>query len=299
MLELVKSPVVFDSESHTYTLGDKMLHGVTSTLINRAFPNKYADVDPEVLKKAAEEGSKLHSEIEQVDFFGVKESDSQRVMNYLKWKKDAGLTTIGNEYTVSDEQYYASQVDIVLVNDKEEICLADIKTTYNLDRASVALQLSIYKRFFEMQNPSLRVSHLYAIWLPNRDETIAEMPELSPVDDEVLDALIKADQADEPFEYSAVPSEYEDLEIQYRHWAAIQEEADNNIKAIKEQVMKLMEEKKLAQVKSGYYTVSLIPAKVSKRFDSAAFKKENPDMYKSYLKDSETAASLRFLPTKK
>ena len=204
-----------------------------------------------------------------------------------------------NEYTVSDEEHYASQIDVVLVNDKDEICLADIKTTYNLDRASVALQLSIYKRFFEMQNPDLKVSHLYAIWLPNKDESIAEFPELSPVDDEVLDALIKADLADEPFSFNPVPQEYEEMEAQYRHWAAIQEEAENNLKAIKEQLMQMMVEKKLQQIKSGYYTVSYIPAKVSKKFDSAAFKKENKELYDSYMKESETAASIRFLPTKK
>lgn len=298
MKELVKSPVVFNSDNHTYMLGDKQLFGVTSTLIKRAFPDKYADVPEDVLAEAARKGHELHLDIELFDTFGG-DPKSLRVKNYFDWKEKQNLRTIATEYTVSDEERYASQIDTVLVNEKDEIVLGDYKTTYNLDRASVALQLSIYKRFFEMQNPELTVSHLYAFWMPNRDENIMEAVELSPVDDELLDALIKADLADEPFEYSAVPEEYEELEIQYRHWAAKQEEAENNIKAIKEQVMKLMEEKKLAQVKSGYYTVSLIPAKVSKRFDSAAFKKENPDLYKSYMKDSETAASIRFLPTKK
>lgn len=298
MKELVISPVVFNQDNHTYTLGDKQLFGVTSTLIKRAFPNKYTDVPEEVLAEAARKGHELHLDIELFDTFGG-DPKSLRVKNYFDWKEKAGLRTIATEYTVSDEEHYASQVDTVLANEKDEIVLGDYKTTYNLDRASVALQLSIYKRFFEMQNPELTVSHLYAFWMPNRDENIMEAVELSPVDDELLDALIKADLADEPFEYSAVPEEYEELEIQYRHWAAKQEEAENNIKAIKEQVMKLMEDRKLAQVKSGYYTVSLIPAKVSKRFDSAAFKKENPDLYKSYMKDSETAASIRFLPTKK
>lgn len=298
MITLKTSPVLFDKESHTYHLGDIELKGITSTLIHRAFPDKYADVPEDVLAEAARKGTALHREIEFQDHFGGEPTDV-RVKSYLSFKERFGLTTIENEYTVSDEEHYASQIDVVLANDKDEICLADIKTTYNLDRASVALQLSIYKRFFEMQNPDLKVSHLYAIWLPNKDESIAEFPELSPVDDEVLDALIKADLADEPFVFSPIPTEYEEMEAQYRHWAAIQEEAENNLKAIKDKLMQMMVEKNLQQIKSGYYTVSYIPAKVSKKFDSAAFKKENKELYDSYMKESETAASIRFLPTKK
>lgn len=298
MIGLKKSPVVFNEENHTYHLGELELQGVTSTLVRRAFPNKYSDVPEEVLAEAARKGTELHQEIEFRDRFGG-DMEDVRLKNYFAWKDSNNLCTLENEYTVSDEQHYASQIDVVLANDKDEICLADIKTTYNLDRASVALQLSIYKRFFEMQNPALKVSHIYAIWLPNRDETIAEMPELTLVDDETLDALIKADLADEPFVFSPIPQEYEEMETQYRHWAAIQEEAENNLKAIKDHLMQMMVEKNLQQIKSGYYTVSYIPAKVSKKFDSAAFKKENKELYDSYMKESETAASIRFLPTKK
>lgn len=299
MIELKKSPVVFNEENHTYHLGDIELKGITSTLIHRAFPNKYADVPESVLAEAARKGTELHKAIEFYDNFGGSE-DNARIQNYARLISDMGCETIESEYIVSDEEHYATAIDKVFdIGVENEVALGDLKTTYNLDRASTALQLSIGKRYFEMQNPEIKVTHIYALWLPNKDETIAEMVELSPVDDDVLDALIKADLADEPFTFSPIPQEYEEMEAQYRHWAAIQEEAENNLKAIKEQLMQMMVEKKLQQIKSGYYTVSYIPAKVSKKFDSAAFKKENKELYDSYLKESETAASIRFLPTKK
>ena len=56
---------------------------------------------------------------------------------------NAGYDALANEYTVSDEEYFASNIDCVW--EKEgEISLADIKTTYRIDKESLSWQLSIY-----------------------------------------------------------------------------------------------------------------------------------------------------------
>ena len=195
MIQLVKSSVVFNPENHTYFLGDKQLFGVTSTLIRRAFPNKYSGISEETLANAAAKGHELHEKIQNHDRFGGY-LDDERIRNYDKVKESYGLTVLANEYTVSDEERYASQIDIVCLDYRNEVCLIDTKSTYNLDRASTALQLSIYKRFFEKQNPNLKVSHIYALWLPNKDHSICEFIELSPIDNNTLDSLIKADICD-------------------------------------------------------------------------------------------------------
>lgn len=46
-----------------------------------------------------------------------------------------------------------------------EISLADIKTTYRIDKESLSWQLSIYAYLFERQNPGLKVRNLYGVWL--------------------------------------------------------------------------------------------------------------------------------------
>lgn len=292
-MKLYKSPVVFNKDEHTYFLGEKQLFGVTGTLIKRAFPDKYKDVDEETLRKAAEKGSAVHDMIEFHDRFDTA-PDNIRLINYERLKYEHGLKVIENEYLVSDEQRYASSIDIVMVNRIGEICLVDTKTTYVLDKKSTALQLSIYKRFFEMKNP-MSVSHIYVLWLPNKDETIAEMHELSFVPDDVLDALIDADINDTPFTYSPVPDEYSELESQYRHWDMVMEEAENKLNAVKEKVIELMKSKNISQIKSGIYTVSYIPPKTSRRFDSAAFRKENRLLYDSYMRETESVEQIRFL----
>ena len=298
MIELRKSPVVFDAASHIYMLGNKELHGVTGTLIHRAFPDKYKGIDDEVLAEAARKGHELHEAIQNYDRYGISTGDV-RLDNYERIKREFHLTTIENEYLVSDEQNYASSVDIVATNNEDEICLIDTKTTWNLDRVSVALQLSIYRRFFEWMNEGVQVSHLYALWLPNRDHDIAELVELAPVNDEVLDALIKADLNDEPFSYISVPEGYDELERIYRHYAKMKQEAEQGIENVKAALMQMMQEQNLTTIKSGNYTVSYIAEKVGQRFDSAAFKKDNKDLYNKYMKESVTAASIRFTEAKR
>lgn len=296
-MKLNQSRVQFDAATHTYHLDGVVLQGITSTLIKRAFPDKYKDVDPEVLAEAARKGHELHEAIQNYDRFGIT-SDDERVNNYVELKHGRGLITVENEYLVSDNEHYASSIDIVMRNVLDEVTLVDIKTTYTLDRASTALQLSIYKRWFEQQNDGLKVAHICALWLPNRNHSICELVELSPVSAEVIDALIEADLNDEPFEYVTVPWWYEELEVKYRRYAKMKADAEYCIEHIKTQLMEMMKTENLQTIKSGYYTVSYIPEKVGKRFDSSLFKSENKELYNKYMKDSVTAASIRFTETK-
>lgn len=297
-MKLNQSRVQFDAATHTYHLDGVVLQGITGTLIKRAFPDKYKDVDPEVLAEAARKGHELHEAIQNYDRFGIV-SDDERVKNYVELKQGRGLITVENEYLVSDNEHYASSIDIVMRNVLDEVTLVDTKTTYTLDRASTALQLSIYKRWFEQQNEGLKVAHICALWLPNRDHSICELVELSPVSAEVIDALIEADLNDEPFEFVSVPKGYDALEAEYRRYAQMKAEAEAGIEQVKTQLMELMKTENLSQIKSGYYTVSYIPEKVGKRFDSTLFKSENKELYNKYMKDSVTAASIRFLEAKK
>lgn len=296
-MKLYKSPVVFDAASHTYHLDGVALQGVTSTLLRRAFPDKYKGIDEAVLANAARKGKELHEAIQNFDRFGMLQDD--RIELYRHIKKSYQLTTIENEYLVSDEQHYASSVDIVMTDAKKEIYLVDTKTTWTLDRASVALQLSIYKRWFEQQNKGLKVQHLCALWLPNKDHEAYDFVEVAPVTDEVLDALIAADLNDEPFSYVSIPDGYGELEALYRHYAKMKQEAEQGIKQVNEKLMALMQEQKLTTIKSGNYTVSYIAESVKPRFDSTLFKSENKELYAKYMKDSVTAAYLRFTETKK
>lgn len=299
MIKLIQSPVVFKEDTHQYFLRDKELKGITSTLIHRAFPDKYKDVDPAVLAKAAEKGHALHVAIECFDVFGgnPEEAEDPRILSYSNIKKEYGLTTIANEYLVSDEQHYASAIDIVMVNKDNEICIVDTKTTYYLDMASTGLQLSIYKRFFEFQNPHLKVAHMYVLWLPNRDHTIAKLHELSVVSDDIIDSLIEADLNEQPFDitttYGTLPARLNDVEdeiiridAEMKMWKERQDE-------LKKGLYDLMEKYDIKSFTGQKIKLTRVLPTKSESIDTKRLKEEHPDIYAQYAKTTERSGSLK------
>ena len=301
MIELKKSPVIFNEDEHTYWLNGVQLKGVTSSLIHRAFPDKYKDVDPEVLANAARKGKELHALIEYHDTFGTSadEHDDPRVAAYERLKSEHGLKTIANEYLVSDEEHYASSIDVVMVNNSNEICLVDIKTTWSLDRQSTALQLSIYKRFFERQNPGLKVTWLFALWMPNRDYSLSDMLCLQEVNGTVIDNLIQADLQDQAFDITASCSslparlnEVEDEIIRVEQQLKDLKLWEDNLKL---GLYALMEESDIKSFRSASKRILLtrvLPTE-TETFDTKRFKEEHPDLYKEYTKTSTRKGSLK------
>ena len=181
MIELVKSSVVFNEGNHTYFLGDKQLSGITGMIKRQLFPDKYKEVPQHILERAAERGTRVHHECQFVDITGF-EPESQEAMNYSFIRTGAGYNALANEYTVSDEEYFASNIDCVWEKDGK-IALADIKTTYSPDKAYLEWQLSIYAYLFEMQNPNLKVDRLFGVWLYNDKSELIPLERKS--DDEV------------------------------------------------------------------------------------------------------------------
>ena len=51
MIKLVKSPVVFNEENHTYFLGEKQLRGITGMISRQLFPDKYKGVPDHVMRQ--------------------------------------------------------------------------------------------------------------------------------------------------------------------------------------------------------------------------------------------------------
>lgn len=289
-IQLVQSKVEFNEELHTYKLNGVELKGVTSTIIKTAFPNKYKDVDQEILKKACAKGSLMHKQLEMYEATGII-PDAPEVRSYIELKDKYNLTSIAQEYIISDNESIASAIDGVFVNDKGEICLGDFKRTYSFDKPCVSLQLSVYKWLFELQNPDLKVSHLYGIWLREEKNQIYDLP-IVPVEDilPIKEASLKG----EPYNYLSAPDGFLDLEDVYadlmEQIEALQKRADE----VKSDIMQMFKANKYTSVKGAVFNVSYIAEKTGLKFDSTKFKKENADLYNAYMKESVTKESIRF-----
>lgn len=292
MTKLNSIPVLFNQEEHTYlnTQTGKMLKGITGTLLKRLKPNKYAGIPQHILDNAAKRGSKVHEEIELAETIGI-EPNSQEGRNYLKIKSDNGLEFLQSEYTVSDLEHYATNIDAIYDVEENVVDIADYKTTSKFDKESVSWQLSVCAYFLELNNPKVKVRKLFGIWLR---EDIAQLIEVERHSDEEVKALIKADIEDLDFDYSPAFPYYITENEQSLYWIGKRiKELTEEYDAIKSEVLQKMIENKDKSFDTGNILITVVAPSTRETFDSNRFKAEHEDLYGEYIKKSTTKESLK------
>lgn len=296
-MKLVKSKVRFDEEHHRYFLGEKELSGITGTLIKKAFPDTYKGIPDAVLAKAAERGSVVHQNLELFDTIcnsdvNIMPSVLPEVKNYNEMLISYGLHHVDSEYLVTDNENFASAIDKVLADNEGNIYLADIKTTATLHYDNVSLQLSIYAKWFEEQNPDLKVKEIVCMWFKNGQSKFQPLPRVS---DEKIDDLINAYLADDSeYQYKVeVPEQFSAIEQEYRLITARMDALKIKQDDLKEQMMKMMEANKQKSIKTNIASYSYVAATTKKTFDMKLFKDTEPDHYEHYLKETTTKPSIR------
>lgn len=296
-MKLVKSKVRFDEEQHRYFLGEKELSGITGTLIKKAFPDTYKGIPDAVLAKAAERGSVVHQNLELFDTIcnsdvNIMPSVLPEVKDYNEMLISYGLHHVDSEYLVTDNENFASAIDKVLADDEGNIYLADIKTTATLHYDNVSLQLSIYAKWFEEQNPELKVKEIVCMWFKNGQSKFQPLPRVA---DYQIDDLINAYLADDAeYQYKVeVPEQFSALEQEFRLITARVDALKIKQDELKEKIMKMMEDNKQKSVKTQFASYSYVAATTKKTFDTKLFKDTEPDHYEHYLKETTTKPSIR------
>lgn len=296
-MKLVKSKVRFDEEQHRYFLGEKELSGITGTLIKKAFPDTYKGIPDSVLAKAAERGNVIHQNLELFDTIcnsdvNIMPSVLPEVKDYNEMLISYGLHHVDSEYLVTDNENFASAIDKVLADNEGNIYLADIKTTATLHYDNVSLQLSIYAKWFEEQNPDLKVKEIVCMWFKNGQSKFQPLPRVS---DEQIDDLINAYLADDAeYQYKVeVPEQFSALEQEYRLITARMDALKIKQDDLKEQMMKMMEANNQKSIKTNIGSYSYVAASTKKTFDTKLFKDTEPDHYEHYLKETTTKPSIR------
>ncbi len=283
--------VKFNQEKHEYWLGDKKLQGITGVLERRLFPDKYKFVSKEKMKESAEWGSFIHEQIELTDSLGVKPEITE-VQNYLKLKEENGMKILANEYTVSDMENYATNIDGVYDVEENVVDIADYKTTAKFDKESVSWQLSICAYFLEKDNPKVKVRKLYGIWLRG---DIARLIEVQRKPVELVKELLHADINDMPFTWASEIPDY--VSIEEESIIALSQrkaEIDEELEKIKADLMQRMAADGKKSIDTGKVLITLKAASVQKRFDSKQLMADNEDLYNKYLKETNVRESLTF-----
>ena len=297
-MRLINNNIEFNEEEHIYTrLADgKILQGITGIIKEYFFKDMYSKVSGEVLRKAAHKGTTIHKEIEQI-IEGFAPERISSAGDFVKEQIDAGtIRPIASEYTVTDGENFASNIDIVENGDGENtVNLTDIKTTYTLNKDYCSWQLSIYAYMFESCNPDLKVDKLRVLRLRSGKNEIIEVDK---IDAEIVMGFLAAAATGKPF---ANPQEAGEREFEAKSLPTIQRiiELETQKKAIDEEQAELkaillngMAHNKIKKIGGSGGFISYREPSKTMRFDSVRFKKEQPDIYKEYTKESETAGSL-------
>lgn len=359
-VELNESPVIFTEEFHSYFLGDERLVGITGLIHFALGLGVYPDsetndfINDIAIPRAGSKGTAVHHAIQTYDCFGIKQTTqivrtkygSKRNNNINvvdeTWKVEnqleayienlKGFEAIANEYTVSDNVRYASQIDNVwLKKDSGEIWLVDTKTNnlkyypkcgYFQDnffagsdealKEYLSWQLSIYAVLFEMQNPTLKVGGLACNWLRDNEsafwvierkpkEKVIDLLETTYSFDEsgkccfnpcTIDWLPNSIPIKKNSEVPILPADVINLIYSVQKQY---EEAEAKLNEMKPLLRKAMEENGIKTWDSGKFKATISSDSSAMTFDSKRFKEDYPDLFAKYLveKKRKGAFSIR------
>ena len=293
MVKLVDSKVSFDELNHTYHIGDKQLSGITKILHKYLFSDMYAFVSDDLLARAAERGSLIHSQIQMMhEGFDVIEPE----LETIAFQK-LNIKILASEYVVTDNKHVASPIDIV----DPDINLYDIKTTSILNREYLSWQLSIYAYLFELLNPTLKVGKLYGIHL--RGDS-AKLVEVQRIDNHVvsllLDAFVNGDETFVNPLKALTTSEEQLVEKAQQIECAIillKETIDKyeaTQKELKSLFKKMMDEKGITKWETENIIVTRRADSERKTLDSDMIKSLYPDIAESCTKIQKVEGSVIF-----
>lgn len=179
-MEINGRTLEFEEETHTYLVDGEKVESVTQ-LLKRKFPSKYADIAPEVLKRASERGTMVHKAIEA--YCKGFDDWSDEVQDFKFLKKHYNFHVLKNELPIIISfagKTYAGTCDMILEMD-DVYSVADIKTTSTLDKEYLGHQLNLY-RIGVMQCYGYNIQDLYGIHLRDGTRKLVKIPIVEEAD---------------------------------------------------------------------------------------------------------------------
>ena len=301
-IELKDSGVLFSKERHEYWLGEKQLSGITGMLQRQLFPDEFDNVPEGMLQEAAKYGSEVHESIELFDSSWINDG-TQEVLDYISLCQENGLVHERSEYTVTDGENWASNIDKVYRSSDDTFSLGDIKTygTMTPEKLEKARwQLSIYAYFFELQNKDAKVDRLFILHIKNKaksDGTFDHISNILPVEripcdicKELLDTDIKGEQFVNPY---SIPEKYREQEDYIRQLIQTKDDVEEKLKILKSEILEDMENMGVRTWNTGTMRLTRKLPTTRLSFNATQFKADHPELdYSQYERTSNVSGSL-------
>lgn len=301
-IELKDSGVLFNKERHEYWLGNRQLSGITGMLQRQLFPDEFDNVPEGMLQEAARYGTEVHESIELFDSSWVNDG-TQEVQDYITLCNKNNLVHERSEYTVTDGENWASNIDKVYRISDDTFSLGDIKTYRTLTPEKMEKarwQLSVYAYFFELQNKGAKVDKLFIIHLRNKtkpDGTFdhkAEILQVERIPNEICKELLDADLQGKQFinPYS-IPEKYREQENYIRQLIQTKNETEARLSEIKSEILEDMESMGVKTWDTGTMRLTRKLPTTRLSFNANKFKADHPEFdYSPYERTSNVSGSL-------
>lgn len=305
-IELTQSGVFFKEDTHQYfrETDGKELSGITGLLQRQLFPHEYDSVPAYILKKAADYGTAVHKSCEDFDA-EWKHDGTVELQDYIDLSKEYGLVHQASEYTVTDGENYASNIDKVYRTSDTTFSIGDLKTYYGKLKGEklekCRWQLSVYAYLFELQNKKAKVDKLFVIHLRNKqkkDGTFDHVKEIIFVDripsdicQELLACDLRGEQFKNPF---AIPVEFTSQLSRIKELIELKNKAEEELNAIKANILESMTFLDVKNWATNEVRLTRKLPTTRTSFDLKSFKIGHPEIndYDLYQKTSNIAGSL-------
>ena len=287
--------VKFDENLHKYTVDGKEVISVTQLLQKHRITPSYDAVDKELLRMASERGTLIHEEGEnwikdrEIGFT----QEAYYICDYLRDKIYYGSEIISEQMVAND--VVAGRFDLLFLDGKKRLVLADIKTGNSKHLFGWSWQLSLYKYLYEKMYGK-KIESLIVMWAKNDGMTVIPC---EYVGDDKIENLLNAEREGRlisDVDLGVSEEELEDLTELMEDIKSKEEE----LKLLKEKVDKVkeilygtMEKEGIKTVDRGNLKITYVAPSCRTSVDSKKLEKEEPEIYKKYVKTTTVAGSIK------
>jgi hypothetical protein len=280
--------LVFDKETHTYTLDGKALISVTQLMEKHGLSPNYNGVDEDTLKASAERGTLIHKEIENY----IKKGEigfTEECAQFVSYVRENNIAIKGSEVTFHND-IVAGTTDLI-IKEGDQYAFADIKTTSTLHKDSVAWQLSLYAYISGM--PSKDYGYAFHF---SKDGLKVIKIALKPIRE--VGALLECERKGEIYHQELIVEGYELAELYEAEQIIIkakeeQKRAEERKEEVYNAILKAMEEQGVKTYETDTMKITYVAPTKRITLDTKKLKEENPLVAKAYERETETKASLR------
>ena len=286
--------IKFDENLHKYTVDGKEVISVTQLLQKHKITPSYDAVDKELLRVASERGTLIHEEVEkwiESGECGFTE-EAERICDYLNSTADRDSQIISEKIVAND--VVAGRFDVLYTHAKK-LVLTDIKTGNTKHLFGWSWQLSLYKYLYEKMYGQ-KIESLIVLWAKNDDMTVIPC---DYVGDEKIENLLKAEREGRlisDVDLGVSEEELEDLTELMEKITVKEKELKllkDMVDSVKTVLYGTMEKEGIKTVDRGKLKITYVAPSCRTSVDSKKLEKEEPEIYKKYVKTTTVAGSIK------